>query len=201
MSRTTIREALKLLQEKRLIRVRQGLGTTVLPEDEWDLLDPVVLAATVRNDGELGVLDQLVDVRRALEGQMAQQTALRATPADLGPIRDAFEQLVEEVHTPEVFVQSDVRFHEAIMFASGNRLARAIVRTVHGEALRSVRYTGAPTTESCAAANEGHRQVLDCLEAGDGEGAATAMSDHILDGWLRRRPTRTPHPDHASTAS
>ena len=42
-SRTVIREGLKQLEERGLVRVEQGRGTTVQPRDSWNLLDPVVI--------------------------------------------------------------------------------------------------------------------------------------------------------------
>ena len=78
VSRTVIREALKVLEEKGLVRVRRGFGTVVNDEDEWNLLDLQVLSAVVRHDRELEVLADLIEVRVALETVMAA----RAAPAD-----------------------------------------------------------------------------------------------------------------------
>src|SRR5690349_19369748 len=49
-SRTVIREALKLLEERGLVRVEQGRGTRVQPRSSWDLLDPLVLRIALDND-------------------------------------------------------------------------------------------------------------------------------------------------------
>src|SRR5271165_5831656 len=50
VSRSVIRESVKLLEEKGLVVARQGQGTTVLAVDRWGLLDPLVLDAFIRND-------------------------------------------------------------------------------------------------------------------------------------------------------
>src|SRR6478672_8400200 len=52
-SRTVIREALKLLEERGLVRVEQGRGTTVQPRDAWNLLDPVVLQMALEYDRDM----------------------------------------------------------------------------------------------------------------------------------------------------
>ncbi|GAA2895885.1 FadR/GntR family transcriptional regulator [Streptosporangium fragile] len=192
VSRTTVREAVKVLEEKGLVRARQGSGTSVTEEDDWNLLDPMVLSATVRYDDELRVLDQLVEVRRALESQMAAQAALAATDADLREIEAVLERLTAQTRIPEMFVETDVAFHDRVMTASGNRLGRAIVRTVHAEARTSLRYTGHPRPEDCELSNLGHAQVYRCLLDRDADGAASAMSAHILDAWRRRRPVPRP---------
>ena len=61
VSRTVIRETLKVLEEKGLVRVKQGQGTTVTSPEEWDLLDPVVLDDAIRNDESLNILDDLIE--------------------------------------------------------------------------------------------------------------------------------------------
>ncbi|MFD0658676.1 FadR/GntR family transcriptional regulator [Thermocatellispora tengchongensis] len=188
VSRTTIREAVKVLEEKGLVRARQGSGTTVTEEDDWNLLDPMVLSATVRHDSELRVLDQLVDIRAALESQMAAQAALTATDADLREIEAVLERLSAQTRIPEMYVDTDVAYHDRIMLASGNRLARAIVRTVHAEARTSLRYVGDPRPDDCEASNAGHIRIFECLLARDPDGAAEAMTTHIQQAWRRRRP-------------
>src|SRR4051794_28316395 len=50
VSRTVVREAVKILQEKGLVQVRQGAGTMVTPAAQWDMLDELVLGATIAQD-------------------------------------------------------------------------------------------------------------------------------------------------------
>jgi DNA-binding FadR family transcriptional regulator len=190
VSRTVIREAVKSLEGMRLVKVQQGQGTTVLGAEEWDLLNPVVLAASVRHDAELAILEDLVDVRRALEAQMAGQAAEQANARNIRRIEVAFGRLFAQVDDTARFLQADLDFHDAIMVASGNRLGRAVVNTINGEAFRSMRYIGETTRADCEISNVEHQAIYDRLLARDAAGAATAMDDHILRSWLNRRPTR-----------
>ena len=187
VSRITIREAVKSLEAKGLVRARQGSGTTVTQSEEWNLLDPVVLAATVQHDDELVVLDQLVGVRSALESQMAAQAAELATDDDLREVERLLGRLDEEIATPARFIETDVLFHNWIMQASRNRLGRSIVRTVHTQARSTLLYTGTPDGHSCEQANAEHRRIVERLLARDPRGAAQAMTDHIEASWSRRR--------------
>ncbi len=187
VSRTVIREAVKILEQKGLVHVKQGQGTRVAAAGEWNLLDPMVLEASVSHDKDLRILDDIVDVRRVLESQMARQAAVRATEADRAEIKRLLDQLTVEVVMPERHVLTDLEFHDAIMRASGNRLGRAVVRTIHSEARASDRYTGFPQRGDCEAANVGHVRIYECLRAADSDGAAEAMSEHILTSWLARR--------------
>jgi DNA-binding FadR family transcriptional regulator len=191
VSRTVIRESVKLLEEKGLVRVRQGQGTTVTPKDDWNLLDPIVLESSVSHDHELRILDDIVEVRRVLEAQMARQAATNAAEEDLSELRRLIAKMADEARTPSIFIVTDVDYHDGIMRASGNRLARAVVRTVHTEARASVRYTGQPRRIDCETSNVGHLAIYERIAAGDGDGAAQAMSEHILGSWLNRRSRRS----------
>ena len=66
---------MKILQEKGLVQVRQGSGTIVTPPSMWDMLDELVLAATIAEDDSLTILDDLVATRRVLESDMANVAA------------------------------------------------------------------------------------------------------------------------------
>jgi DNA-binding FadR family transcriptional regulator len=187
VSRITIREAVKSLEAKGLVRARQGSGTTVTQSEEWNLLDPVVLAATVQHDDELVVLDHLVGVRSVLEAQMAAQAAELATDDDLREVEGLLDRLEDEIATPARFVESDVLFHDRIMQASRNRLGRSIIRTVHTQARSTFLYTGTPDGRACEQANAEHSRIVERLLARDPVGAAQAMTAHIEAAWSRRR--------------
>lgn len=187
VSRTVIREAVKILEQKGLVRARQGQGTKVALPDEWNLLDPMVLAASVHYDKDLRILDDLVNVRRVLESEMAGQSAVKATVDERAQMERLLNQLIMEVATPGRHMETDVEFHDVIMRASGNRLGRAVVRTIHSEARASDRYNGFPLRSDCEASDVGHLQIYDRIMAADQEGAARAMSEHIQYSWFARR--------------
>jgi DNA-binding FadR family transcriptional regulator len=188
VSRTVIREAVKSLEAMRLVKAQQGQGTRVRSSDEWDLLNPVVLAASVRHDAELSILEDLVATRRALESEMAGRAAARGDTRQLRRIEAAFALMLAEEEDPARFLRADLEFHDTIMVASGNRLGRAVVRTINAEAFRSLRYIGETTVADCRESNAEHRLVWERVLAGDTEGAAQAMNDHIQRSWLHRRP-------------
>ncbi|WP_328472871.1 FadR/GntR family transcriptional regulator [Streptomyces sp. NBC_00448] len=195
VSRTVIREAVKSLEAMRLVTAQQGQGTRIRRSDEWDLLNPVVLAASVRHDAELAILEDMVATRRALEAQMASRAAARSAPEDLQRITAAFELLVAEENDPARYLRADLEFHDAVMVASGNRLGRAVVRTINAEAYRSLRYIGDTSVKDCQDSTAEHRLIHDRVRAGDSEGAARAMDDHIQRSWLHRRPPRPERPE------
>ena len=120
-SRTVIREGLKLLEERGLVRVEQGRGTTVQPRDAWNLLDPVVLRIALEYDHDLSLLDDLIVVRRVLEREMARAAAARLTDDELAALAENLEQMEGSYDDYERFRGYDQGFHAIVMKASGQR--------------------------------------------------------------------------------
>jgi DNA-binding FadR family transcriptional regulator len=188
VSRTVVRESVKLLQDKGLVRVVQGKGTLVTDPRGWDMIDDVVLSAVIRHDDTLGILDELVMVRAVLEREMAAAAAERATPAQQDLIAAAYAAMERSIPDMTEFGAADVRFHDAVMDASGNRLARAIVTSIHGKARATGRYHGSTSAELVADTLAEHRRILDAIRGGDAGPAGAAMYAHITGSWAQRRP-------------
>ncbi|WP_203886701.1 FadR/GntR family transcriptional regulator [Planotetraspora kaengkrachanensis] len=188
VSRTVVRESIKLLEEKRLVKATPGRGTRVLEPIGWNLLDPVVLEAQIRHDRDLSILDNLVNVRAALECDMAAQCARVITPSQAEELTRQANVLVESMYDPERYAREDVTFHEMIMIASGNRLGHAIIHSIHAKARLSSQYNGTPNREHLVQSLAEHRQIESMILQGDAQGAAAAMRVHILGSWAKRRP-------------
>jgi DNA-binding FadR family transcriptional regulator len=187
VSRTVVREAVKMLQEKGLVQVRRGSGTVVNPEVMWNMLDELVLTAIVAEDSGLEVLDDLVVTRRILESDMAHVAARQAdeeTIQQLEQLVDAMDTLVDD---PAAYAVRDRAFHDTIMRASGNRIARAVVRALESQVVNTARYLGEIRRDLCVASNRGHRNIYLRIADHDPSGAAEAMFTHITDAWVVRR--------------
>jgi DNA-binding FadR family transcriptional regulator len=187
VSRTVVREAVKMLQEKGLVQVRQGSGTTVTARTMWNLLDELVLAATIAEEDGPDVLDDLVVTRRLLESDMANVAARNATDDVVAELRALVDRMDELVDDPVTYAQHDRAFHDVVMRASGNRIARAVVRALESQVVNTVRYMGNPHREQVIASNRGHRQVYERIAAREPAAAAEAMFSHITQAWLVRR--------------
>lgn len=190
VSRSVVREALKALEEKGLVRARQGHGTTVSSPDEWNLLDPMVLDATIRSDETLQVLDQLVDVRVALESDMVWTAAKSMSDADLAELDAVVDEMRTQLRDPDRYLEIDSRFHEVIMRCSGNRLGRSIIRTIHPLARASTRYNPPSDEDDIKRAHEGHLAIYEQLRRHDADAAAAAMQEHIRGTWTLRKRKR-----------
>ena len=187
VSRSVIRESVKVLEEKGLVRVKQGQGTTVTAPEHWNLLDPLVLEASIRYDKTLRTLDGLVDVRVGLESQMTRRAAEMMSEEKLGELHAALMALGQLLDQGEAYQLADTEYHDLIHRGSGNQLARSIIRTIHPYARASMRYTVPPTAEDLASSHRGHVKIYERLVERDAEGAAAAMREHILGSWLERR--------------
>jgi GntR family transcriptional regulator, galactonate operon transcriptional repressor len=186
-SRTVIREGLKLLEQRGLVRVEQGRGTTVQPRSSWDLLDPDVLRIALVYDYDLSLLDDLIAVRRVLEREMAASAAGRLSEAELEELAHLIEEMESSYGDYDLFRESDNAFHALIMRASGNEIGGTIVRIIH-------RFGGVtpPLAEGASRANlkrtaAEHRAILDALAAGDGALAGERVSAHIEARWAERK--------------
>ncbi|WFE29459.1 FadR/GntR family transcriptional regulator [Solwaraspora sp. WMMD791] len=187
VSRTVVREAVKILQEKGLVQIRQGSGTIVTPASMWDMLDEHVLAATIAEDDSLSILDDLVVTRRVLESDMANVAARLADQNTIDRLRGLVERMDELVDDHVTYHDHDRAFHDTIMQASGNRIARGVIRALESQVVNTARYMGRTERSLCVASNRGHRRIYERIAAHDPDGAAAAMFTHITEAWLVRR--------------
>ena len=188
VSRTVIREALKLLEAKGLVRVRQGQGTTVGPTEQWDLLDPLILDAAMHYADTFEILDDVVDVRVGLECQMIRRAAELMTDAQLAELKDALMSLEKLLDEPEKYQDAEGEYHDLILRGSGNRLGRSIIRSIHPRARINFRYRGAGVNaDHMLMSHRGHTALYERLAAHDPDGAAEVMREHILGSWLERK--------------
>ncbi|WP_292408547.1 GntR family transcriptional regulator, partial [Mesorhizobium sp.] len=97
VSRTSVREAIKVLSAKGLVEARRRVGVRVLSRDDWRLLDPVVLSwhPDIQNDSEL--ISGLIEARRIFEPAAAELAARRATGSDLAAIETAFNAMRDSI--------------------------------------------------------------------------------------------------------
>jgi len=188
-SRTVIREALKLLEERGLVRVEQGRGTTVQPRDSWNLLDPLVLRIALAHEHDVALLDDLIGVRRLLEREMARIAARRLTDDELAALSAIVDQMANVIDDYEEFRRFDLAFHAVVMSASGSEIGRSIVRTIHRYAGDAPPLNSPGTRASLERTVTEHREILEALNARNGELAAARTAAHIESAWAERRHT------------
>ena len=184
VSRSVIRESVKLLEEKGLVVARQGQGTTVQSVDQWNLLDPLVLDAYIRNDRSLTIYDDLMEVRAALEGQMARRAAMTMSESQLEELHSRLQVLESLLNDPDLYTEADIAYNDLINRYSGHLLARSILRTVQPIALANAYYGRTHRSlEDNLRSHHGHAAIYEEISNRNPEGAAAAVENHILGSW------------------
>ncbi len=186
-SRTVVREAIKVLAAKGLVESRPKTGTRVRRRDQWNLLDPDVLAWLQDGDLSQQLLRKLTEVRRIIEPAAAELAAARARSREVAVMEQALALMTRAARLPEVdveaFVQADMTFHLAIVQACQNDLLEQMSRVVYSALLVSFRATTRAPGRAKAALPK-HRAILDAIRDRDPHGAATAMR-HLVQSTAR----------------
>jgi DNA-binding FadR family transcriptional regulator len=121
VSRTAVREAIKMLMGKGLILSRPRIGSRVQPRAHWNLLDRDVLGWYVAAAKQSHFLAHMQQVREILEPETAALAAANHTAEQMQAIEEAYAEMAA-AKTLTAWNDADVRFHFAILQAAGNEL-------------------------------------------------------------------------------
>lgn len=187
VSRIVIREALKTLEERGLLVVRQGAGTTVDDRSHWNMLDADVLDAVIRHDPTTRVLENLVAVRATLESELVAGAAQRASSERWDELGKVVAEMMRLTEDPVAYQKLDAQFHATVIAGADNEVAAAIVSRIHAHAMSSPVYIHAATPEQLQVSAEEHGAILAHLLERDGAAAAAAMRAHIIESWTRKQ--------------
>jgi DNA-binding FadR family transcriptional regulator len=178
VSRSTVREALRLLASQHLIVTTRGVtgGSFVAHPDAEQLADGLAAGFTLlTNSAAVGLAD-LLELRRALEVPAAGLAAARRSDEHLIELRGAlFDPVVDDLDT---MMAAHTAFHTAIAKATGNPLFELVVRPLYHASF------GEQVTDNLPSGywvqiDADHRQLIDRLGARDVEGASRAALSHL----------------------
>lgn len=179
VSRTSLREAMQYLSALGMVRSRTRAGTTVLPRENWNYLDPIVLDVMLAVGGDDAFYSSLIDARQLLEPAAAAQAAANANARQLYQISKAFEDMVEaNSRDTEDWSRADLEFHTAIINASGNWVYRQFASAIRAALLASFRLTNR-ASQSHEQAILTHQDVLEAIRMRRPEAARHAM-EHLI---------------------
>ena len=174
VSRTVLREAIKVLAAKGLVESRTKIGTRVKARDQWNMLDPDVLSwSLASHDAEEYAL-AVSEMRRVLEPAGAALAAQRATPEQLARIRATFEAMEAAGEKTEDSVDHDLRFHLSILEATGNPFLVSMGHVIESAIAFNIKLS-AKFPNLRVQSLPLHRAVLERIEKGDPRGAQAAM--------------------------
>ena len=192
ISRSALREAIKVLSSKGLIITRPRTGTRVRPYDDWNLLDPEVLLWSMELPPQPEFVLSLIEARQIIEPAAARFAARRATAADIEPMQRAFDTMTtaKAIQDFKTFNQADIEFHTALLRASRNIVFHQLATTIGAALAYSFRLTVERAQEP-GASLPNHGEVIDRIRDRDPDGAYACMARlldiAIVDLGLSRR--------------
>lgn len=186
VSRTSLREAIKTLSAKGLLVAKTRVGTKVADRESWNYFDPEVLAWKVRAGMDAEFRRHLVQVRLAIEPAAAELAAAQRSDEDLKAMHEAVGAMRREVSSEYDFAQADLALHIAVGTASRNPMMRSVASVIETALLEAFTLSTPVRSEALHRETvDAHQRIVDCIEAGDGPGAAAAMREVIEVGFNR----------------
>ena len=178
VSRTSIREALRVLESRGMIQVRSGSGAFVAnqPFHFYAARDAVRWLL-----GRKDSLVQVLQVREYLEGLAASQVAAHFTPeieAKLQAVIEKQQAALGGEHDLDTLTDLDIQFHEIIAAESGNELAEGLIRSIVTQfctSNRAILYVSGNTEISI----DDHAEILAALKSRAPSAAEAAIRGHI----------------------
>jgi GntR family transcriptional regulator, transcriptional repressor for pyruvate dehydrogenase complex len=177
VNRGSIRQALKALDVMGIVHQRVGDGTYLTNDASTTLGAPLDFLILV--DGI--TFQELFEARRIVEPELAARAAKRRSDDDLLELWRAVEAMkANPSMDADELAEQDLRFHEAIWRASGNRVCQRMFSSLHRAMSRSLTVTSSLRDEGTPVG--AHEQMFRAIEAGESEKARNLMFDHLLQG-------------------
>ncbi|HET9320751.1 MAG TPA: FadR/GntR family transcriptional regulator [Bryobacteraceae bacterium] len=177
VSRTVVREAVRLLSAKGLVEARSGSGIYVRELNSAMIREPIDLLLRYRAIK----VEDILEVRNLMEVHLAGLAAERATPENIAAMEESVAALHNPRLSPREYAEIDVAFHACLAAASGNPLFGILSQSMNAVMLGPIRFaferTSAARTDTIAE----HSLILERVRARDPEGARRAMAESLID--------------------
>jgi DNA-binding FadR family transcriptional regulator len=175
VSRTVLREAIKVLAAKRLVESRPKTGTRVLERSDWNLLDPDVLAWQFEAGLTAGFLRDTLELRGLIEPGAARLAALRATDEELEQLAEACALMADAAAGDlDTWLEPDLRFHALLLHASHNELLEHM-QVLVGSVLRLLFTFSSRPPHTFVRATPLHAAIVDAIRERDPDAAELAV--------------------------
>ncbi len=177
ISKSVLREALRVLAAKGLVDSRQKRGTVIRPRSSWSLLDADVLRWQ-GGQPDAQFFANLAEVREIVEPAGAALAAGRRDAHDLVALRSAVEAMAEAGTDAPAVVEADLAFHRALLDAAHNELLSRMEVVIEAglRARDAVVHNGEHWPDSVPV----HRAIIDAIEAGDAAAAQAAVQALLM---------------------
>ena len=173
-NRTSVRQALKVLEIMGVLTQRVGDGTYLSNSAETILSEPLDFLVLLDDLSH----HELFETRLIVEPELTARAAQRATTEDIAALRAAVSAMEKSKNTKERLT-ADMAFHDAVFRASGNRICQLLFKQIHRTVLTSMSHLC--NRVSLEQPLMYHRRIYKAIRERDAEAARQAMRDHILD--------------------
>jgi GntR family transcriptional repressor for pyruvate dehydrogenase complex len=174
VSRSSVREAIKTLENEGMVITRPGSGTFITAVNVEAIIQPL---ASSLSRGKDALID-LFEMRCLVEPSIAALAAERATPADILRLKEICGAQEQQINRDTSAVDSDAAFHLTIGQATHNAALQRLVASIV-EILKPVREQSLQTPGRARKSLASHREILVAIERHDPELARQAMLRHI----------------------
>ena len=180
ISRTTLREAIKILAANGILTIKRGSGTFVstTPENQNDPFGMKYL------EDKKKLVKNWFEFRLILEPPNARLAVSNGTASELHKIIASAQRLISLAENNKPFIEEDQIFHAAIATATHNDIIKLTMPMLE-EAVRDAIMTSTKVGTSKISLDNAltyHKSIADFIAIGDGDGAEIAMRYHILRG-------------------
>jgi GntR family transcriptional regulator, transcriptional repressor for pyruvate dehydrogenase complex len=190
VSRTAIREAMKVLREKGLIESQHGRGTFVTDGTSRAIRSSLDRMMTMKLS-QPDVAGHLMEVRELLEPGIAARAAQVASDQDIAAMREAYDAMDRAGDNADAFIEADLDFHLALAEAVDNPLILALIDSIvvllREHRTRMFYVHGGPQRGQYH-----HRRILEAVARHDSDAARRAMESHLEQITEDARHTQVP---------
>ncbi|OLN23068.1 hypothetical protein BTO30_06670 [Domibacillus antri] len=174
-SRTSLREACRVLESEGLIVSKPGGGRFIQQLDQRLTMNGQFNPVAVL---EKTAVIHFIEAREALEPKIAELASKRATEADILKIENAIKVMEEKLKNPDEKVDADSNFHLALAEATQNFVFVSLMET-NVNMYRQVRKQTLQSDERYSESLQEHRTILEAVKRKDTAGAVEAMNVHL----------------------
>jgi GntR family transcriptional regulator, transcriptional repressor for pyruvate dehydrogenase complex len=176
VSRSSLRDAIRNLEQLGLVEPRQGEGTVVRDPSAETLVNP--LATLIATQREL--LSDLLEFRRMIEPTLAARAAAQASAEEIAQMAEILERQKEKVDRGDLAIEEDSEFHYAIARAARNGVVLKVL-DVFMDLLRESRERSLQVAGRLQKSLVGHHRILNMIRRHDSAGAEAVMRQHLKD--------------------
>lgn len=178
VSRSVVREAVRVLESMRILSSRRRVGIRRRPSRDWNAFDPRLIRWRLDGPERAGQLNSLGDLRLGIEPVAAARAAVHASPEQCGALTGAVIGMSTTGRSGDLesYLRHDVAFHRVLLEASGNEMFASLADVVAEVlAARTHHHLMPPRPEPTAIRL--HGDVAEAVSRSDPEQAEQAMRD------------------------